>query len=66
MDTLSTFWFNRNLRIFRLIQSIEHTEDDRILVLFGAGHMGILRYLFECTPEYELVDFDALDSFKIR
>ena len=65
-DALSTLWFNRNLRIFRLIQTIEQTEEDRILVLFGAGHMGILNLLFRCTPEYELVDFGGLDEFSIR
>lgn len=60
-DALSMFWFNRNLRIFRNIQNIDHDENDRILVLFGAGHVSILRYLFECSPMFELVDFDNLD-----
>ena len=27
----------------------------RILVIFGAGHMTILNYLFECSPEYKLL-----------
>lgn len=49
-------WFNRNLRIFRNIQRITTSSDDRILVIFGAGHMNILNYLFDCSPEYELQD----------
>ena len=60
-DALSMFWFNRNLRIFRNIQNITEGPEDRILVLFGAGHIPILRYLFECTPEYELVEFGSLE-----
>lgn len=48
-------WFNRNLRIFRNIQRITKSTSDRILVIFGAGHMNILNYLFECSPEYKLV-----------
>lgn len=48
-------WFNRNLRIFRNIQRIPKCTSDRILIIFGGGHMNILNYLFECSPEYELV-----------
>lgn len=49
-------WFNRNLRIFRNIQRIETRPSDRMLVIFGAGHLNILNYLFECSPEYRQVD----------
>lgn len=49
-------WFNRNLRIFRNIQRIKTKPSDRILVIFGAGHLNILNYLFECSPEYSLED----------
>ncbi|WP_420459559.1 DUF5694 domain-containing protein [Neolewinella sp.] len=59
-DALSMFWFNRNLRIFKRIKDLEHGPEDRLLILFGAGHAAILRYLFECSPEFELVDFDSL------
>lgn len=49
-------WFNRNLRIFRNIQRIKTRKGDRILIIFGAGHMNILNYLLECSPEYRLED----------
>lgn len=61
-DALSMFWFNRNLRIFRNIQRIETTENDRILILFGAGHIPILKWFFECSPEYELLKFNELQN----
>ncbi|MEL7120894.1 MAG: DUF5694 domain-containing protein [Bacteroidota bacterium] len=61
-DVVATNWYNRNLRIFRNIQKVEHTEEDRILVLFGQGHVPILKQLFECSPEYELVEFSSLDK----
>lgn len=54
-DILGMHWYNRNLRIYRNIQRITTSSDDRILVLFGAGHMGILKHLFECDPTYRLV-----------
>ncbi|WBL25848.1 DUF5694 domain-containing protein [Zunongwangia sp. HGR-M22] len=59
-DALSMFWMNRNLRIFRKIQKINHNQNDRILVIFGAGHVSILKWLFKCTPEFELVKFNDL------
>ena len=59
-DALSIFWLNRNLRIFRKIQRIEHTPDDRILVIFGAAHIAILNWLSESTPEFDLVKFNEL------
>lgn len=54
-DVHALHWYSRNLRIFRNIQDITTSPDDRILVVFGAGHMGILNHLFACSPEYKLV-----------
>lgn len=59
-DALSMLWLNRNVRIFRKIQQLKYSKEDRILVLFGAGHVSILKWLFECTPEFELVKFNEL------
>jgi hypothetical protein len=47
-------WFNRNLKIFRNIQRIETKPTDKILVIYGAGHLNLLNYFFECSPEYRL------------
>jgi hypothetical protein len=63
-DALSMFWLNRNLRIFKNIQQIETSEDDRILILFGAGHIPILKWFFECSPEYKLINFNELEENK--
>lgn len=54
-DVRAIHWYSRNLRIYRNIQDITTGPEDRILVVFGAGHMGILKHLFECDPGYELV-----------
>jgi hypothetical protein len=48
-------WFNRNLKIFRNIQRIKAGPNDRILVIFGAGHMNLLNYFLDCSPEYDRV-----------
>ena len=51
-------WFNRNLKIFRNIQRIETKENDRILVVYGAGHLNLLNIFFESSPEYNLLDIE--------
>jgi Family of unknown function (DUF5694) len=48
-------WFSRNLKIFRNIQRIPVKSSDRILVIFGADHLNLLNYFFECSPEYKLI-----------
>lgn len=57
-------WFNRNLRIFRNIQRIKIKSSDRILVIYGSGHLNILNYLFECSPEYHLEDTNKYLLYK--
>ncbi len=54
-DYVTSWWFNRNLRIFRNIQRVRENPEDRILVLYGAGHMNLLNMLFDASPEYKLV-----------
>jgi hypothetical protein len=54
-DFVTGWWFNRNLRIFRNIQKINAKPTDRILVIFGAGHMTLLNSFFEASPEYKLL-----------
>ena len=59
-DILSIWWYNRNLRIFRKLQKITESKEDRILLIFGNGHAAILRQLLEASPEYDFVEFDSL------
>lgn len=59
-DILSIWWYNRNLRIFRKLQQITESTNDRILVIFGNGHAEILRQLLESSPEFEFIEFDTI------
>ncbi len=61
-DALSMHWYNRNLRIYRHIQQIATSPNDRILVIYGRGHVEILKHLFQCSPEFQLVKFNDLGS----
>ncbi len=59
-DVLSSYWYNRNLRIFRKIQDITESKEERILLIFGNGHAALLRQFLSCSPEYEFVEFSNL------
>ena len=51
-----TAWYNRNLRIFANLQRITEPPGERLLVVYGAGHIPILRHCAEASPEYDLVE----------
>ncbi len=59
-DALSIWWVNRNLRIFNNILRTQPSANDRILVLFGNGHMPLLRQCFYSSPEFEMVELKSL------
>ncbi|MEQ8518650.1 MAG: DUF5694 domain-containing protein [Cytophagales bacterium] len=54
-------WYKRNLKIYRNILELSQNQD-RILVIFGQGHMHYLNQMIEDHPEMELVD--PLDYLK--
>lgn len=51
-----TAWYNRNLRIFANLQRITESQDERILLIIGGGHLPILRHCVTASPEYDLVE----------
>ena len=59
-DALATYWYDRNLRIFRNIQRITTSPEDRILVLFGSGHIAVLDQLLKASAEYDYIRFGDL------
>ncbi|GAA4165166.1 hypothetical protein GCM10022217_36910 [Chryseobacterium ginsenosidimutans] len=59
-DMLALYWYDRNLRMFRNIQNIPHTSEDRILVIAGNGHASVLRQLFTSSPEFAYTEFSSL------
>jgi hypothetical protein len=49
-------WYSRNLRIFRNIQRITDSPEERILAIVGSGHLALLNFFADASPEYEWVD----------
>lgn len=52
---LVSYWYARNLHIFSNIMR-DVIPGDRIVVIIGAGHLGVLRQLVAQSPDLELVD----------
>jgi hypothetical protein len=47
-------WFRRNMRIYSNIVQIADSPNDRVLVIYGAGHLGWLRHNFASDPNFRL------------
>src|SRR5438876_8902448 len=47
-------WHRRNMHIFNNVTKLVTSPDDRILVIFGAGHLGWLRQDFGADPTLRL------------
>jgi hypothetical protein len=53
-------WFRRNMRIYSNIARLVESPNERVLVIFGAGHLGWLRHDFASDPSFhvsKLADF---------
>lgn len=53
-------WYRRNLYMYSLIQKMTESKDDKIMVLLGAGHAGMLREFIAHDPTFELVELAAV------
>ena len=52
-----TKWYERNLKIFSNIQRLA-AKNERIFIIYGAGHLQILRDLINADSNLKLVDID--------
>ncbi len=54
-DSLTGWWYNRNLRIYSNILRVMEPRD-RLLLLIGAGHVPIIQHAAQASPEIDLID----------
>ena len=47
-------WFRRNMRIYSNVVKLADSPTDRILVIFGSGHLGWLQHDFASNPNLRL------------
>ena len=47
-------WFRRNMRIYTHVVQLADSPSERVLVIFGAGHLGWLQHDFASNPDLRL------------
>ena len=47
-------WFRRNMRIYSNVVQLADSPNERVLAIFGAGHLGWLRHDFGSDPTFRL------------
>ena len=52
-------WYKRNLRIMNNLERLQLSPTDRVFILFGQGHVKLLRDFIKATPGFCLVDAEA-------
>ena len=52
---LTSKWYERNLKIFANIQQLA-TRSNKLFILYGAGHLKILKELINADDNLKLVD----------
>jgi hypothetical protein len=57
---LTGHWYQRNIRIFSNIKKIATEPEERILIIYGAGHGFVLDEIFKASQEYEVVELKSL------
>ncbi|MEI9806589.1 MAG: DUF5694 domain-containing protein [Bacteroidota bacterium] len=53
---LFTEVFRRNLKIVSNLMRLRESEDDRVLVIYGAGHIPFFKNIITGNPDMEIVD----------
>jgi len=51
---LLTSWYQRNIRIYNNIVNLIESPNERVLVIYGAGHLGWLQQMVASDPEMRL------------
>ncbi len=54
-DMVNT-WYHRNIQIFSNLHQISDRPEDRILVVYGQGHIPLLKHFTQLSPYFEAKD----------
>ncbi|MCE7057689.1 DUF5694 domain-containing protein [Algoriphagus sp. AGSA1] len=53
-------WYETNLHIYTNILRQVRSTDKAILVIYGQGHIPLLKHFFESNPDFEVVDIKSI------
>ncbi|MGQ2985254.1 DUF5694 domain-containing protein [Flavobacterium sp.] len=49
-------WYRRNLYIYSILQKLTEAEDDKVMLIMGAGHTALLREFIKFDDTFEIVE----------
>ncbi len=49
-------WYRRNLYIYSLLQKLTSADDDKVMIIMGAGHTALLREFIKYDDTFEIVE----------
>ena len=55
-------WYKRNLRIYSNLTRLQLKPEDRVLIIYGAGHTKILQDLIDDSVPFKLVELSELSK----
>ncbi|MEO9485634.1 MAG: DUF5694 domain-containing protein [Ekhidna sp.] len=53
---LASEWISRNVYMYGIIQKYVEAEDDKLMILLGAGHIAVIANLISYNPNWEIVE----------
>lgn len=53
-------WYKRNVRIYSSIVRRASADDKKLFILFGQGHIYLIKQLFEANPDFEVVELNSI------
>ena len=60
-DYVGTFWYGTNVKNYNnVLRQVDYGKDNCYLIIYGASHIPILKFLFEMNPYFEVVDLDKI------
>jgi hypothetical protein len=60
-DYVGTFWYGTNVRNYNnILRQVEYNKDNCYLVIYGASHIPILKFLFEMNPYFEVANAEEI------
>lgn len=56
----SMWWYSRNIRIFSNLLDLNDPGKDRVFLLIGAGHVPIIKFLADASPDFDNKSFKEI------
>ncbi|NLR66606.1 hypothetical protein HGH92_20010 [Chitinophaga varians] len=53
-------WYRRNLHMYSLVQKLTEANDERVMVIVGAGHAAVFKHFIDLDANYKVVELEEV------